>query len=84
MSDMAGWGDRLVSGWSIDSIVTAQSGFPITPQLSYNPTRTGDTKNPVRPFINPDFTGPVVDPVVDGKTQFVQWFTPEAFLARAE
>ncbi len=81
MSDMAGWGDRVVSGWSIDSIVTAQSGFPITPQLAYNPTRTGDTKNPVRPFINPGFTGPVVDPVVDGKTQFVQWFTPEAFLA---
>ena len=53
-ADVNGWSDRLVSGWSIDSIITAQSGFPITPQLSYNPTQSGDTKNPVRPFINPD------------------------------
>ena len=57
---VAGWSDRLVSGWSLNSIVTAQSGFPFTPQLSYNPSRNGDTKNPVRPFLNPAFTGPVV------------------------
>ena len=54
LGDVSGWSDRLVSGWSIDSIVTAQSGFALTPQLSYNPTRNGDTKNPVRPFVNPD------------------------------
>ncbi len=82
-SDMTGWSDRVVNGWSIDSIVTAQSGFPITPQLSYNPSNNGDTKNPVRPFINPNFSGPVVNPVVDSKTQFVQWFNPDAFLAES-
>jgi hypothetical protein len=82
MSDLGGW-DRLVSGWSIDSIVTAQSGFAFTPQLSYNPTRSGDTKNPVRPFINPDFSGPVVDPLIDSKTQTVIWFNQEAFLTEA-
>jgi hypothetical protein len=79
MSDLGGW-DRLVSGWSIDSIVTAQSGFPFTPQLSYNPTRSGDTKNPVRPFVNPGFTGPIVDPIIDPQTQTVVWFNQEAFL----
>ena len=42
------------------SIVTLQSGFPFTPQLSYNPSNNGDTRNPVRPFLNPDFTGPVI------------------------
>ena len=42
-SDVSGWGDRLVSGWSINSIVTAQSGLPFTPQLSYNPSRNGDS-----------------------------------------
>jgi hypothetical protein len=73
-SDVAGWSDRLISGWSIDSIVTAQSGFALTPQLSYNPTRSGDTKNPVRPFVNPNFSGPLVS----GHPN--QWFNPDAFL----
>lgn len=82
-SDVMGWSDRLVSGWSIDSIVTAQSGFPMTPQLSYNPSNNGDTKNPVRLFLNPDFSGPVVDPIVDSKAQFVQWFNPNAFLGES-
>jgi hypothetical protein len=70
-----GWRDALVSGWSVNSIVTLQSGFPFTPQLSYNPSNNGDTRNPVRPFINPDFTGPVIL----GKPS--QWFNPDAFLA---
>jgi hypothetical protein len=73
-SGVSGWSDRLVSGWSINSIVTLQSGFPFTPQLSYNPTRNGDTKNPVRPFLNPSFSGPVIL----GKPN--EWFNPNAFL----
>ena len=66
---------RLVSGWTANSIVTAQGGFPFTPQLSYNPSNNGDTRNPVRPFVNPAFTGPVIlgNPA--------QWFNPAAFLA---
>ncbi|MFY9689121.1 MAG: carboxypeptidase regulatory-like domain-containing protein [Candidatus Acidiferrales bacterium] len=76
-SDVSGWGDRLVSGWSINSIVTAQSGLPFTPQLSYNPSRNGDSKNPVRPFINPGFSGPVIL----GKPG--EWFNPDAFLTES-
>ena len=57
-SDVEGWRDGIVGGWSISSIITAQSGFPITPQLSYNPSNNGDNRNPVRPFINPNFVGP--------------------------
>jgi hypothetical protein len=70
------WSDRLVSGWSVESVVTIQSGLPFTPQLSYNPSRNGDTKNPVRPFINPAFSGPVVlgNPG--------EWFNPAAFIAQ--
>ena len=52
-----GVGGTLASGWSVNSIVTVQSGFPFTPQLSYNPSNNGDTRNPVRPFLNPNFTG---------------------------
>ena len=72
---MEGWANGLVSGWSVTSIVTIQTGFPFTPQLSYNPSRNGDTKNPVRPFINPSFSGPVVEGTP------TQWFNPNAFLA---
>ena len=57
------------------SIVTAQSGFPFTPQLSYNPSNNGDTRNPVRPFLNPSFTGPVIVGTP------AQWFNPNAFVA---
>ena len=74
-SDQEGWKGQLASGWSLASIVTLQSGFPLTPQLSYNPSNNGDTRNPVRPFLNPDFTGPVVL----GKPN--QWFNPAAFIA---
>jgi prepilin-type processing-associated H-X9-DG protein len=74
-SNFDGWRGGFVSGWSVSSIVTAQSGFPFTPQLSYNPSNTGDTRNPVRPFLNPNFTGPVIL----GKPG--QWFNPAAFLA---
>jgi hypothetical protein len=73
--DLEGWRNGIVSGWSLTSIVTIQSGFPITPQLSYNPSNNGDNRNPVRPFINPNFVGPVVT----GNPN--QWFNPAAFIA---
>jgi hypothetical protein len=68
-------GNALVSGWTTTSIVTLQSGFPFTPQLSYNPSNNGDTRNPVRPFVNPLFSGPMIT----GNPN--QWFNPAAFLA---
>jgi hypothetical protein len=74
-SDLEGWKNGLVGGWSVASIITAQSGFPITPQLSYNPSNSGDTRNPVRPFLNPSFKGSVVT----GNPS--QWFNPAAFIA---
>ncbi len=73
--DLGGVANGFASGWTVNSIVTLQSGFPFTPQLSYNPSNNGDNKNPVRPFKNPNFTGPVIlgNPA--------QWFNPAAFLA---
>ena len=64
----------FVSGWTLNSIIGVQSGFPFTPQLSYNPSNDGDTRNPVRPFLNPAFTGAVVT----GNPN--QWFNPNAFI----
>ena len=65
----------LSGGWTVNSIVTLQSGFPFTPQLSYNPSNNGDTKNPVRPFVNPAFSGSVL------LQKPSQWYNPAAFLA---
>jgi hypothetical protein len=73
-NDLSGMANGFVGGWSVTSIVTLQSGFPLTPQLSYNPSNNGDTRNPVRPFVNPNFRGPVVT----GNP--AQWFNPAAFL----
>ncbi len=56
--DARGIAEKMVSGWTLNSIVTLQSGFPFTPQLSYNPSNNGDTRNPVRPFVNPSFHRP--------------------------
>jgi len=70
-----GFTSRLISGWTVNSIVTLQTGFPFSPQLSYNPSNNGDTRNPVRPFANPAFSGPVMI----GSPN--KWFDPNAFLA---
>jgi len=73
LNGMGGWGNCVIGGWTVNSIVTIQSGFPFTPQLSFNPSNDGDTRNPVRPNWNPAFTGPVIM----GGTK--QWFDPTAF-----
>jgi hypothetical protein len=74
LSGMSGWGNNIVGGWTLNSIVTIQSGFPFTPQLSFNPSNDGDGKNPVRPSWKPGFTGPVI---LGGTSQ---WFNPNAFI----
>jgi hypothetical protein len=68
---------QVVEGWSLSGIATLQSGFPLSPQLGYNPTGNGDTRNPVRPNLNPDFRGPLYARTVK------QWFNPAAFSAPA-
>jgi hypothetical protein len=70
-----GFSNALIGGWTANSIVTLQSGFPFTPQLSYNPSNNGDSKNPVRPYANPSFTGSAI---LGTPTQ---WYNPAAFLA---
>ncbi len=76
-SHLQGITNALASGWQFDSLATIQGGFPFTPQLSYNPSNNGDTRNPVRPFVNPNFHGPVI------LGSPAQYFNPAAFLAPA-
>jgi hypothetical protein len=68
------WLERVIGNWQLSGIQTVQSGLPFTPQLSYNPSNDGDTRNPVRPSWNPNFTGPVI---LGGPNQY---FNPKAFI----
>jgi hypothetical protein len=70
-----GFGEGVIGGWTVSAIANLQSGFPFSPQLGYNPTGSGDTRNPVRPDINPNFHGKLYPHTV------AQWFNPNAFAA---
>jgi hypothetical protein len=67
--------EEFVGGWSLSGIATLQTGFPFSPQLGYNPTGNGDTRNPARPALNPNFNGKLYPKTVN------QWFNPNAFAA---
>ncbi len=75
LADAAPLVRRAVDGWSLSGIAALQSGFPFSPQLGYNPTGNGDSRNPVRPQINPNFKNGLYPRTAS------QWFNPEAFLA---
>jgi hypothetical protein len=77
LGDREGFENAVASGWTVNSIVTLQGGFPFSPLLSYNPSNNGDTRNPVRPFVNPAFSGPIILGTP------AKWFNPAAFLAPA-
>jgi Carboxypeptidase regulatory-like domain len=68
------WVARAFGNWQLSAIETVQSGLPFTPQLSYNPSNDGDTRNPVRPSWNPNFKGSVIE---GGPNQY---FNPNAFV----
>ena len=67
----------MADGWRISAIETLQTGFPFTPQLGFNPTRNGDSRNTIRPSWNPAFTGSVI---LGGPHQY---FNPNAFVLPA-
>jgi hypothetical protein len=67
--------NKLVAGWAVSGIATLQSGFPFSPQLGYNPTGNGDSRNPARPQRNPDFHGTLYPRTA------TKWFDPTAFVA---
>jgi hypothetical protein len=69
------WVNAIIGNWQVSGIETLLSGLPFTPQLSYNPSNDGDTRNPVRPSLNPNFTGSIIQ----GGTG--QYFNPNAFIA---
>jgi hypothetical protein len=69
--------EKLVGGWTFNTITTLMSGFPLTPQDGSNRSGDGDTRNPDRPSVNPNFSGAVVE----GSP--TQWFNSNAFVLSA-
>ncbi|HEX7158400.1 MAG TPA: carboxypeptidase regulatory-like domain-containing protein, partial [Edaphobacter sp.] len=76
-SNLSGLANKAVSGWTLSAIAALQSGFPFSPQLGYNPTGSGDTRNPVRPNLNSDFHSNLYP------RRPQQWFNAAAFSAPA-
>jgi hypothetical protein len=74
LAGVHGLPQKLAGGWTLSGVETLQSGFPFTPQLGFNPTNNGDSRNPIRPSWNPAFTGKVVP---GGPNLF---FDPNAFV----
>jgi hypothetical protein len=74
LANATGWQQKAIGGWTASEIATLQSGFPFTPQLGFNPTNNGDSRNPIRPSVNPDFRGNVIQ---GGPKQY---FNPYAFV----
>jgi hypothetical protein len=64
----------FANNWTFGSIFSYQSGFPFTPELSFNPSNNGDTSDPVRPSWNPAFSGEVITGTA------LQYFNPNAFI----
>jgi hypothetical protein len=68
------WLGKIIADWQVSAIQTLLSGLPFTPQLSYNPSNDGDTRNPVRPSVNPNFAGSIIE---GGPNQY---FNPNALV----
>jgi hypothetical protein len=65
--------DKFIGGWSWHGILSVQSGYPFTPLVGSNQSNNGDSRNPDRVSINPNFTGQVITGTA------TQWFNPLAF-----
>jgi hypothetical protein len=68
---------KLIEGWTWHGIVTSQTGFPFTPLVGSNQSNDGNSRNPDRVSLNPNFNGPRI---LGTPTQ---WFNPAAFLLPA-
>ena len=73
-SGMRGAAGKLLGGWRLNGIVSAQSGAPFTPLVPFNNSRNGNSTTTERPSVNPNFSGPVILGTPD------KWFNPNAFV----
>jgi hypothetical protein len=77
LSGATGILNAIAGGWQVNTILTTQTGFPFTPLVGFNQSADGDTRNPDRVSINPNFNGTIIE----GSPH--QWFNPAAFILPA-
>jgi hypothetical protein len=65
--------NAIFGGWQVNAIFAAQTGFPFTPLVGFNQSADGNSRNPDRVSINPNFSGNIV------QNNPNQWFNPQAF-----
>jgi hypothetical protein len=70
--------EKLIGDWQWNGIVSARSGFPITPTVGSNQSGNGDTRIPDLPNYNPNFKGKVILGVDEFK-KTGRYFDPNAF-----
>jgi len=77
LNTTSGLESKLIDGWQLNGIATFLTGFPFTPLIGSNRSGDGDTRNPDRPSLNPNFSGPILlhNPS--------EWFNPNAFVLPA-
>ncbi|MGD1212552.1 MAG: carboxypeptidase regulatory-like domain-containing protein [Candidatus Acidiferrales bacterium] len=77
LNTTSGLESKLIDGWQLNGISTFLTGFPFTPLIGSNRSGDGDTRNPDRPSLNPNFSGPILlyNPN--------EWFNPNAFVLPA-
>ena len=68
------YASKLFTNWQASVIGAFQTGLPFSPQLGFNPTNDGNTRNPGRPSFNPAFTG---DVILGGPNKY---YDPNAFI----
>jgi hypothetical protein len=81
LSGLTGVGEKLVSGWQVNTIVTAQSGFPFTVTQGTNRSGDGEPGGTNPPSYNPAFTGSIITSSPSQWTSLntPTWFNPTAF-----
>jgi len=77
LGNATGLSNAILGGWQINTIVSTQTGFPFTPLVGFNQSANGDSRNPDRVSLNPNFSGDIIE----GKPN--QWFNPAAFILPA-
>jgi hypothetical protein len=85
LSGLNGVGEKLVSGWQVNTIVTAQSGFPFTVTQGTNRSGDGESGGTNPPSHNPAFTGSIITSSPSQWTSLNSptWFNPSAFMLPA-
>jgi Carboxypeptidase regulatory-like domain len=76
LNGLTGVGGKLVSGWQINTIVSASSGIPFSIIQGTNRSGNGETSGGP-PSYNPAFHGPIIT------GDITRWFDPNAFIEPA-